>query len=330
MSNSNISNTSNLTSFTSIVISQASTSGVVNDFYLTSTILDRLLYVKEAAISPAETKFNLWGRINELSSVTLSNTAAMTLHLSTGIWHILGGLKPNATGFLPVASGLGANVHADMRHTRYFVDVQSGTKTVVLPPIQTIPGIRENISPVYTFKDVFGKAGTAPSAFYISTSGNAALENSSSPNIGIRLTSNYASIDLIANLSTNRWHILNYYGGDATTEASFGNTETPSTIFLSTSLTYMARYSEAGAEINKIAMLPVAENVIGQSFYIANIGDILSTGFSLISTQQGDLMDDSLSSIYLSTQWQAVQLVAHSSTRYSITGNWKDGAAPFV
>ena len=92
----------------------------------------------------------------------------------------------------------------------------------------------------------------------------------------------------------------------------------------------MTRKSDAVADINKIAMLPVAETVIGQSFYIANIGHPNNASFSMVSTQTGDYMDDRLSSIFLSNRWESIQLVAHSSTRYAITANWKLGAAPFV
>jgi hypothetical protein len=76
-------------------------------------------------------------------------------------------------------------------------------------------------------------------------------------------------------------------------------------------------------------MLPKAEDVVGQMFYVTNIGEIIANSFSLLSTQHDDFMDDTLSSIYLLNQWESVQVVAHSSTRYSVTTDWKLGTAPF-
>jgi hypothetical protein len=321
---------SNLNDFTTIVISQASTSGVVNDFNLNSTIQNRILYVKEASISPACNAFTLYGYINNISSCSPSYGAAMTLHLSTNIWHTLGGfytfdggsVVQFSTQQLPVNS---TAIYPSMKDSRYFVDLRTESKTVVLPPIQTIPGIQDNISPVYTFKDVFGNASN--SSLFISSSGNALLENTDIEN-ATRLNSNYASIDLFANLSTNRWHFLNYYGGNAVSEQTFTNVGIPSTTYISTSLNYVSGAPREEAVVNKITMLPQAETAIDQTFYIVNIGNNSSV-YSLLSTQVGDFIDDRFSSIFLSTQWEAVQLVSHSSTRYSIVGDWKAGTAFF-
>lgn len=310
-----------------IVLSKQTTSGSVQTFSLgNSTIQNRLIYIKEAAISPAPTNFDLTGYINDITSVNVNDGAAMTLHLSTNIWHVLAGISPNQFTSLnaPTSS---TPIYPSMDVSRYFVDLRTESKTVVLPSIQSISPIITTASPIFTFKDVYGNASNNP--LFISTSGNAMLENPS-VSYATKLDSNYASIDIFANRVNNRWHFINYYAGDAVTEASpFTNTDTPSSIYMSTSLAYVSRFTNEAAEVNKVIMLPKAEDVVGQMFYVTNIGEIIANSFSLLSTQHDDFMDDTLSSIYLLNQWESVQVVAHSSTRYSVTTDWKLGTAPF-
>ncbi len=314
----------NLTSSATILLSKQTTAGSVKTLELNSTIQNRLLYIKEAAISPAPTNFDLSGYINDITSVNVNDGAAMTLHLSTNIWHVLAGISPSQfiTQNLPASS---TPIYPSMDVSRYFIDLRTESKTVVLPPIQSISPITTFASPIFTFKDVYGNASN--NHLFISTSGGAMLENPTL-SYAARFNSNYVSLDMFANRVNNRWHFLNYYVGDAVTETSpFINTDAPSSIYVSSSLTYVTRFTPEATEVNKIAMLPKAEDVLGQMFYVTNIGDTITDSYSILSTQTGDFIDNSLSSIYLLNQWESVQVVAQSSTRYSVLTDWKLGTA---
>ena len=94
--------------------------------------------------------------------------------------------------------------------SQVFVDLRTQSKTVVLPRIQTLANISS--SALYmTIKDAYGWAGT--STLYVSTSYPDRLEMSTINN-SIKLTSNFASIDLVANSILSKWNILNFYSGN--------------------------------------------------------------------------------------------------------------------
>ena len=337
-----------LNNLATIVLSQSSTNTTPLIFSVeNSTIQNRVLYVKEAGISPGNVSFDLSGMImpwvDGSSNLAMRQGAALTLHQLLGQWHILGGfytydsptdsLLQFSTQQQPVNS---TPIYPSMRDSRYFIDLRTESKTVVLPPIKSIPGIGYDFSPIYTFKDVYGNA--AKSSLFISSSGNALLESDSIDN-STKLDSNYASLDLFANVSTNRWHFVNYYNGSTVTNLGqfqdpTTNTDMPSTIYISTSLTYVTSIVEditnPVQEVNKVTMLPVAGTVLGQTFYLAEVGDLDTTlSYNLISTQTGDFIDDKLSSIFFYTPFTALQLVAQSSTRYSLITDWTLCNVPF-
>ena len=90
-----------------------------------------------------------------------------------------------------------------------FVDLQTESKTIVLPKISDITSV-SSLCPLITIKDVYGYANTNP--LYISSSSNDTLENATINN-SIGITENFASIDLAGNGFLSKWHILNYYNG---------------------------------------------------------------------------------------------------------------------
>lgn len=88
-----------------------------------------------------------------------------------------------------------------------FVNVLSQSKTLVLPPIQSLTAAREQ-APYFMIKDIYGNAAT--NNLYISTMGNATIDGFDTC---LKLTSNGCAIELIGDYFLNRWHILNYYDG---------------------------------------------------------------------------------------------------------------------
>lgn len=179
----------------------------------TISSLGRVVYLKEAAEIPGPSVF----AISTLSSTTilgstllyLNSNESLTLQsVSTNLWGVLGGYGGTAvfsTQILPVNSVI---VNPTMNSSQLFVDLRTQSKTIVLPPIQTITSA--SASPFYTIKDVYGYAST--STLYISCSVNNTLERSSINN-ALRINQNFASIDLAANAFQQKWHILNYYDG---------------------------------------------------------------------------------------------------------------------
>jgi hypothetical protein len=142
--------------------------------------------------------------INNHEAITLQATQSST----TSYWSLLNGYRGNAvfsTQQLPVQS---VPVYVSSV-SQVFLDVRTQSKTVVLPPIQTIS--QTSSSALFlTIKDAYGWAST--STVYVSTSYPDTLEMSSIQN-SLRLNTNFASIDLVANPLLQKWNIVNYYSG---------------------------------------------------------------------------------------------------------------------
>ena len=88
-----------------------------------------------------------------------------------------------------------------------FVDLQTESKVVLLPPIVSLSA-QSTISPYFLIKDIYGSAYTNP--LFLSTVGGASIDGLGK---SIGLHYNYASIELAGDVALNRWHILNYYDG---------------------------------------------------------------------------------------------------------------------
>lgn len=181
--------------------------------------IGRIVYMKEASefpgvpifvvssasiSSPLETSTTLG--VSRHQAITLQGT----LSSSTTYWSLLNGYLGNpvfSTQQLPVQS---VPVYASSA-SQFFVDLRTQSKTVVLPNIQTISQTQNPNACLYmTIKDVYGWAST--STLYVSTTYPDTLEMSSINN-AIRINSNFASIDLVANPMLSKWNILNFYNG---------------------------------------------------------------------------------------------------------------------
>jgi hypothetical protein len=179
----------------------------------TISSVGRVVYFKEASEIPGPSIFAL----STLSSTSILGSTLLYLNSNESLtiqavaanqWGVLGGYRGTAifsTQSLPVNSVI---VNPSMNSSQLFVDLRSQSKTIVLPPIQSITSA--SASPFYTIKDVYGYAST--STLYISCSVNNTLERSSINN-ALRINQNFASIDLAANAVQQKWHILNYYDG---------------------------------------------------------------------------------------------------------------------
>lgn len=194
-------------------LSTASLTYTIATLPYTASTLGRVVYLKEASEIPGPSVFGL----QALNSATILGSTLLYLNSNESLtiqavaanqWGVLGGYRGTAvfsTQILPVNSVI---VNPTMNSSQLFVDLRTQSKTIVLPPIQTITSA--SASPFYTIKDVYGYAST--STLYISCSATNTLERTSINN-AIRINQNFASIDLAANAFQQKWHILNYYDG---------------------------------------------------------------------------------------------------------------------
>jgi len=181
----------------------------------------RVLIFKEASEIPGPPVFSIQPTgletildstilfLNSNEAVTLQATSGDADGSSSNYWAILSGysgVSTFSTQVLPEASDV---IQPSMTTSQLFVDLRTQSKTLLLPPIATFVPSASQV-PIFTIKDVYGMANVH--SLYISTSYNDTLERSSINN-SIGITQAYASIDLAANLTQHKWHILNYYNG---------------------------------------------------------------------------------------------------------------------
>ena len=178
--------------------------------------IGRVVFFKEASEFPGVPIFTISSASTTLieTSTTLgiskhqALTLQATLSSSTYYWSLLNGYRGNvefSTQQLPVRS---VPVFVSSV-SQLFVDLRTQSKTIVLPKIQTIS--QQSSSALYmTIKDAYGWAST--SSLFVSSSYPDTLEMSSINN-SIRLASNYASVDLVANPVLSKWNIVNFYNG---------------------------------------------------------------------------------------------------------------------
>ena len=181
--------------------------------FTTSTI-GRVVYIKEAGEYPGPSVLSVepsTGTTIQGSTMVYlnSNQALMLQAVSSTYWAILGAYQGTSSFSVRATPVNSVVVNPTMNMTNIFVDLRTQSKTVVLPPIQTLITNPAQV-PFYTIKDVYGNAQV--STFYISTSGNDTLENSTIRN-AVLIPDNYGSIDIVADLAHKKWHILNYYNG---------------------------------------------------------------------------------------------------------------------
>jgi hypothetical protein len=177
----------------------------------------RILYIKEAAEGEGAPVFSVFPNQMTIQNSTIlylnSNEAITLQYFSTNSYGLLGGY-PGVSTFLTClqsnADPTGAQIVDPSLHTSsWFVDLQTQSKVIVLPPIGSI-GSNLTHAPFYTIKDIYGTAAT--NNLFISSSVDNILEHRSTLGC-IRINQNYASIDIAANRVLNKWHILNYYDG---------------------------------------------------------------------------------------------------------------------
>ena len=99
-------------------------------------------------------------------------------------------------------------VSASGNNSFLFVDLQTQSKAIILPPIPSISATSSN-SAYFTIKDVNGNANT--NNLFISTSGGALIDGYA--NSTIQITQNFACIELAANQAQSNWLVLNYFNG---------------------------------------------------------------------------------------------------------------------
>ena len=314
--------------FTSIVMNSLSVATAVKSINITASDLkdNQFFYIKDASQDPAIAYIDVYPIscvINDSPSVLyVKSTQSLLLHkITNDRLDVLGAYTPNdpyafSTTQLPVES---VAVNPPMTTSQLFVDLRTESKTIVLPPISEIPGLYGEVLPYYSIKDVYGNAGL--SSLFLSTSGNAILDRLLINN-GTKLNSNFAAIDLTANLSTNRWQILNYFNGEVSTSA--GLELPPSSVYISSPISYVNN-----SETHKVIMLPTASTVLQGVFTIKNpfADGVVST--ILVSTQMNDFMENNLSTLVLGFPFESIRLTAPSSTRYSVTSRYIQGLTPF-
>ena len=302
--------------------------------------LSRFVYLKEASEIPGPSIFSFQANSSFLQSTSFSslylnsNESLLLQAFSTSYWGILGGYNGTAvfsTQVIPTTSQI---INPSLTASHVFVDLRTQSKTVVLPPIQTIAPT-ESAVPFYTIKDVYGNASVNP--LYISTSGNNTLERSSINN-SIALTQNYASIDLAANAFLKKWHILNYFDGNSAPIPPFGggmgDRPIPTAPWVSTFISSSVIHVDTNKDEQNYIVLPAAEEFLGTPFYIRDSAGKASYDFPKntpisILTKQGDFIDDTLNTLYIYENYQSVRLVPYSTTRYALTLNYKPNLSSF-
>lgn len=184
---------------------------------LTQSTIGRVVYFKEASEFPGVPIFlvstaSLTSLIETSTTLGVSRHQAITLQgslsSSTYTYSVLNGYLGNpvfSTQQLPTQS---VPVYVSSV-SQLFVDVRSQSKTVVLPQIQSISQTDQSCL-FLTIKDIYGNA--SKSSLFLSTTYPDTLEMSSIQN-AIRINSNFAAIDLVANPILSKWNILNFYSG---------------------------------------------------------------------------------------------------------------------
>lgn len=207
-----------LSSFAGLVTNYSSTASLnYKNVILPYTVssLSRVVYFKEASEVPGPPVFTIQPStgttILNSTLLYLNKNEAITLQcVSTGFWSVLGiynGISTFSTQVLPDPASRA--IHMSTVRSYMFVDLQTESKTIVLPKISDITSV-SSLCPLITIKDVYGYANT--NTMFISSSSNDTLERSSIHN-SIGITQNFASIDLAGNGFLSKWHILNYYSG---------------------------------------------------------------------------------------------------------------------
>jgi hypothetical protein len=178
--------------------------------------IGRVVYFKEASEYPGVPIFTLstsdTSLVETSTTIGISRHQALTLQAtqssSTSYWSILNGYRGNIVFSTQQLATQSVPVYVSSV-SQVFVDVRTQSKVVVLPKIETIT--QASSSALFmTIKDTYGWAGT--SSLFISTSYPDTLEMSSINN-SIRLNSNFASVDLVANSPLKKWNIINFYDG---------------------------------------------------------------------------------------------------------------------
>lgn len=313
--------------FTSIVMNSLSVATGLMSITVAPTLFrnNQFFYIKDATQPPAGEVIQVISdgcTIDESPLALYVNQAqSILLHAYAGNLHLLGAFTPRdpfafSTTQLPVNS---VPVTPAMNTSQLFVDLRTQSKTIVLPAIQTISSMNQTSLPYYSIKDVYGQSALNP--LFLSTTANAILERTSVYN-ATKINSNYAAIDLVANLTTNRWQIVNYFNGEVSTSA--GLELPPSTVYISSPISYVNN-----TQSHKVIMLPTASTVLQGVFTIKNIyaDGVFST--ILVSTQTNDFIDDTLSTLVLGYPYESIRLTAPSSTRYSVTSRYIQGLTPF-
>ncbi len=186
----------------------------VPEIYIST--IGRVVYFKEANEFPGVPIFTISSSGNFLiensTLLAVKNHGAITLQSVkssiTEYWSILNGYIGNLNFSTQQVVTNSVPVYLSSV-SQAFVDLRTQSKVVVLPRIQSISQYSSSALFV-SIKDVYGYAGT--SSLFISTTYPDTLEMSSINN-SLRLNSNFASMDLVANPELNKWNIVNYYTG---------------------------------------------------------------------------------------------------------------------
>lgn len=164
----------------------------------------RIVYLKERTGVPNVSQFNVtWLSSYSSSTITMVVSSLQCLQLLEypadvySPMNLYGGTAVFSTSQTPAPTSVAVTVPGTK--SALFVDLQTQSKTLLLPPILSN-------SPYFTIKDTYGNASTNP--LFISTTGGATIDGLGA---SIGMNNNYGSIELVADPSLNRWHILSYY-----------------------------------------------------------------------------------------------------------------------
>ena len=174
---------------------------------------NRILYLKEATgnvtnyfqIYPNSSN-GVYNGVGGLSSMTINTLGCIQLQANQFNWDVLDTYAGQVGISNTTVPGGVTTVIASANTSYINVDLTSQSKKVVLPAPYEVSN-DSNLSMFYTIKDINGYAST--NNLYVTSATGVTIDNASN----IVLSTNYASVQLLAEPSQSKWLITGYYSG---------------------------------------------------------------------------------------------------------------------
>lgn len=177
-----------------------------NDPSVDLNVRARTIYFKETTGVPGVSQFNVnWITSSVVNQVTVSSLQCLSLlEYPADVYTPINFYGGTCNFNIMETPSNSTVVDLPTSKSITFVDLRTQSKTILLPSIASLATSSQ--SPFFTIKDIFGFASNSP--MFLSTTSGASIDGLGE-SIGIR--DNFAAIDILGDVSLNRWHILNYF-----------------------------------------------------------------------------------------------------------------------